>query len=213
MSIAVYTPFISPRSSTTARGRWTGMGRKRVGFLGTGARAGALFVALVIIAGFALDIGAARGSPGSGTATVVRVGDQAVPESCSQSAFARLSVTPASVAALPLQNQIFAATAENACGDTLAQPVSFSWSLSSLSLGTLNASGGSTIAYTACVAPMNGVLHVEATSGGVTLYANASISVADHAPFAQNTSPAPQGAPWAAVGIVCASFALAAAVL
>ncbi|MGP8109134.1 MAG: hypothetical protein ACLQD9_00260, partial [Thermoplasmata archaeon] len=74
------------------------MGRKRVGFLGTGARASALFVALVIIAGFALalDIGAARGSPGSGTATVVRVGDQAVPGSCSQSAFARLSVTPAS---------------------------------------------------------------------------------------------------------------------
>ena len=89
--------------------------------------------------------------------------------------------------------------------------MSFSWSLSSLSLGTLNASGGQTIAYTACVAPMDGALHLEATSDGVTLYANASISVSDQVPFSQNTSP--QGAPWAAAGVVGASFALAAAVL
>jgi len=83
---------------------------------------------------------------------------------------------------------MFTADAEGACGTPLTQGVSFSWWLSSPSLGLLNSSDGPLVAYSACLAPMGGVLHVEAKSGGISLFANSSITVTLQNPGWQDPS-------------------------
>jgi hypothetical protein len=187
-----------------------------------------LFVTLVVMGAFVLTdgVGTAQGREGSGTTTLVQVVPSEAPANCSRTALASLTTAPASAAVLPLENQLFIATAESACGTPPAQATSFFWWLSSPSLGTLNASGGATIAYTACVAPMDGVLHVRATSGGITRYANSSISVSGQSssgtnppPGAPSGSPSggglsiPRGNPWAGLGIMVAFVAMAGLVL
>lgn len=139
---------------------------------------------------------------------------------------ADLKVNPAKVAATPLEVLLFNAATENGCGVPFTQGVTFSWWLSSVSLGALNSSTGSSVAYTACVAPMGGVLHVKAALGLTTLYANSTISVSAQASSGQSPPPTSGGglptgvAPssttadsWVGVGIMVALFAGAAAVL
>jgi hypothetical protein len=148
----------------------------------------------------------------------------AAPENCSAATLTNLSTTPARVQATPLAVEWFTATASNACGAPVTGNVTYSWWLSSVSLGTLSSSVGTTTAYTACVAPMDGTLHLKATSAGVTRYANASISVSTRSsgsnppPSSGGTlgaPPAPGGAaiPWWGIGATVALFGGAAVVL
>lgn len=145
---------------------------------------------------------------------------------CSGTALAHLAITPVQVAATPLQVLMFSATSENVCGTPLTPPAGFSWWLSSVSLGTLNSSTGSIVAYTACIAPMGGVLHVKASSGAVTLYANSTITVSASSSSGPSPSPStPGGFPggvtpssaatisWSGLAIMVALFAAALAVL
>jgi len=101
---------------------------------------------------------------------------------------ARFTIDPAVVNISPLQGQRFTATAESTCGTPLTSKTTFSWWLSSPSLGLLNSSDGPAVAYTACLAPMGGLLHAEATSGGVTLYSNSTIAVTLQNPGWQDPS-------------------------
>lgn len=186
-----------------------------------------LVLALILGANLlGIPIGAAPGPPRSSAMSLERIGGQPTSLNCSGSGLASLTVTPASVAVLPLQVQVFTATADDACGTPLGQNVTISWWLSSVSLGTLNSSAGVKVAYTACVAPMSGVLHARATAGAVTLWTNASISVSSHSssgsgppPSSSNGSlsgdgPSPgQGVPWGGIGIMAALLLGAGVVL
>jgi hypothetical protein len=152
-------------------------------------------------------------------------GFQSTPQNCSGTGLADLTATPAKVAATPLEVLLFTAVAETACGASPTPATSFSWWLSSVSLGTLNSSAGRTVAYTACIAPMGGVLHLKATSGAVTLYANSSISVSAQSSSGSSPPSSPSGFPggvgasngssisWVGVGIIAALLAAAGAVL
>ena len=148
-----------------------------------------------------------------------------IPQNCSQTVLAGLTATPAKVGATPLEVLLFTAVATNACGAPLAQDAVFAWWLSSVSLGTLNSSVGRTVAYTACLAPMGGILHLKATSGTVTLYSNSSISVSAQSSSGPD-SPVPlggfpgeagsasgPGVSWAGVGIMAALLVGAGLVL
>jgi hypothetical protein len=110
------------------------------------------------------------------------------PSDCSGVALAHLATYPAAVNISPLQDQMFTADAESACGTPITQGVSFSWWLSSDSLGLLNSSNGPLVAYSACLAPMAGILHVEAKSSGISLFANSSITVTLQNPGWQDPS-------------------------
>jgi hypothetical protein len=156
----------------------------------------AALVVLVVclLVGGATFIGARGGSGASGLPSV-RASE--IPGNCSDTELAHLALSPASVAVLPLKVEIFSVAAENGCGTPLAVATSFAWWLSSISVGALNATTGASVAYTACVAPMGGVLHVKAMSGEVTLFANASITVSGQG--SSGGSPAP-GAPGGSLG-------------
>ncbi len=182
---------------------------------------------LIVLGAFALPgpAGHRQGSELSGTSSIGRSDPPSIPQNCSETVLADLSATPAKVAVTPLEVLMFAAAAENACGTPLTQNLSFSWWLSSVSLGTLNSSAGRTVAYTACVAPMGGVLHLKATAGAVTLYANSSISVSAQSSSGSSPPSSSSGFPggvgssnaptisWAGVGIMATLLVAAAAVL
>jgi len=157
-------------------------------------------------------VGPRSGPEQSSSSNLGSLGPQSIPQNCSGTALADLSATPAKVAATPLEVLMFTAVAENACGAPLTQATSFSWWLSSVSLGTLNSSAGKIVAYTACIAPMGGVLHLKATSGAVTLYANSSISVSAQSSSGSG-SPSSPGVSWAGVGIMAALLVAAGVVL
>jgi hypothetical protein len=126
--------------------------------------------------------------PGSSRATASGLASRlAVPLTCSEARLSHLFTTPASANVSPLEDQKFTVTALNACGTPLAQMPAFSWWLSSPSLGLLNSSSGPDVAYTACLAPMDGILHVAATSGGLTFYANSSITVSLQNPGSESS--------------------------
>lgn len=139
-----------------------------------------------------------------------RLSLQAVPSGCTPAVMTGLTVAPATVEVLPLEDQVFLASTMSSCGSSMTQNTSFTWWLSSGSLGALNSSAGSRIAYAACFAPMGGVLHVKATSGSVTLFANSSITVSGQQPSGQSPDPNPTagapipspGVPWAAIAMV-----------
>ena len=148
------------------------------------------------------------------------------PQNCSDNVLENVTSSPAKVAVTPLEAQTFSAVADSACGTPLVGNVSIVWWLSSASLGTLSASHGTTTAYTACLAPMDGTLHVKATWGGLTRYANSSISVAGRSgsgpkppPSSSDAgsggagSPSPVGVPWGALAIMVALLGGAAIVL
>ena len=97
---------------------------------------------------------------------------------CSSSDLARITIDPANVHVLPLSVEVFSAEAVNACGAPVGPGAVYSWSLSSVELGSLNTTTGSTVAYTACLASMAGVLHLRTAMGPVTLFTNSSVSVA-----------------------------------
>ncbi|MFZ0699808.1 MAG: hypothetical protein WAN74_06445 [Thermoplasmata archaeon] len=192
--------------------------RQLVGFL----------VALLVVGAFVLcaEVGTTQGVPRSGGTPFGGEFAAGVSSNCSGTVLARLNATPTQADVIPLGVQMFTATTESACGTPLTQSTSFAWSLSSIALGTLNSSVGATIAYSACVAPMGGALEVKATSGGVTLYANSSISVTVQSSSTQNSTSSPPGEPlggsqssnlrgdlWAGLGIMAASLVAAAVIL
>ena len=154
------------------------------------------------------------------------VSAQTVPAKCSTAALASFAVTPAVAYVPPLETQVFTATAMSACGTPLTQNTTFRWWLSSASLGSLSSGSGTSIVYDACVAPMDGVLHVRASSGAVTLFADSSISVSGQ----QTSGPSPGSSPstgssgtgaesnsagirWAATGMVTFLLLAGAALL
>jgi hypothetical protein len=96
---------------------------------------------------------------------------------CSEGPEVKLNVSPGFANVSPLEAQVFTATALDACGSPLGGLATYEWWLSTPALGLLNASGGSSVAYTACLAPMDGVLRVRATVGETTAFANATIAV------------------------------------
>jgi len=134
-------------------------------------------------------------------------------QQCSSAQLVALVVTPPQADVLPLTGHEFNATAENGCGNPLTQNVSISWWLSSDALGSLNATSGPVIAYTACLAPMAGVLHVRATSGSVSLYNNSSIAVSSWPSPVTNASNAPPGVRWVGIEVIAGTIAIAAAIL
>ncbi|MGA8603881.1 MAG: hypothetical protein WB788_02285 [Thermoplasmata archaeon] len=182
-----------------------------------------LIALLIVLAPFALP-GLSRPAQGTserpGALATDRVASHSTPQNCSETLLATLTATPAKVAATPLEVLMFSAVAKNACGAPLASGTNFSWWLSSVALGTLNSSAGSTVAYTACIAPMGGVLHVKASSGAVTLFANSSISVSAQA-SSGSSPPSPSGGgasggptvSWVGLGVMAALLGAAAAVL
>jgi len=124
----------------------------------------------------------------SGAAQSLPAPTDTVALNCSQPRIAYLVVAPLSANVSPLENQMFSASALDSCGGPMAEAVSFSWWLSSPSLGLLNSSEGPAVAYSACLAPMSGILHVEASSGGITVFANSTIAVTLQNPGWQDPS-------------------------
>ncbi len=164
----------------------SGEGRNRgPGGWHAGACALLLVVGILVLVG---ALGSHADLPGRGLTTPHLALHGGSPSDCSGGALAHLATYPAAVNISPLEDQMFTAAAESACGTPLTQGVSFSWWLSSPSLGLLNSSNGPLVAYTACLAPMGGILHVEAKSGGVTLQANSSITVTLQNPGWQDPS-------------------------
>jgi hypothetical protein len=197
--------------------------RHRAWHAHVGGRSFLLLILVVIV--LAVGAAPAQSFGPARSATLSRVLTAAT-ENCSSSMLALLTATPTKVAVAPLDVQVFAANAESACGTPLTDNVSITWWLSSVSLGTLSSTGGSTTTYTACIAPMDGVLHVKAVDGGLSLFANSTISVSLQSTSGSNPAPgAPTGAtgdgepsssvpvPWGAVGIMGALLGTAAVVL
>jgi len=144
------------------------------------------------------------------------------PQNCSNTVLANVTSSPAKVAVTPLEAQTFSATVDSACGTPLLGNVSITWWLSSASLGALSSSYGTTTAYTACLATMDGTLHVKAAWEGVTRYANSSISVAGYSSSGQSPPPSfsngagsssPVAVPWGALVIMVALLGGATIVL
>jgi hypothetical protein len=194
-------------------------------------RIGALLLGLLVVlvpVGVIASVGPAFGE-GAGTmhglpSPVPALGPDHSPDgqNCSNSVLASVAVTPNKVTVLPLAVQSFSALAESACGSPLTQNTTFSWRLSSVELGALNATAGAIVAYSACVAPMDGVLHLEATAAGVTVYANSSIAVSAGTPPPPNTPSGPSGTGGPAtppnnlglgIGIMAACFVTAGGVV
>ncbi len=139
-------------------------------------------LALVLVTGLSGLSSAARSSPPiesspAPSTLLSQTPGARSPQTCQGNVLTQIVSSPPSANVSPLEDQEFVVSALNGCGTPLTQPASFSWWLSSPSLGLLNSSDASTVAYTACLAPMSGVLHVAVTSGGITLYANSSIAV------------------------------------
>jgi len=136
---------------------------------------------------------------------------------CSATALASLSTSPAKFTASPLATRMVTAIAVSPCGGRLTVGVTYAWWLSSVSLGTLNNTNGASTVYTACIAPMDGTLHVKATNSGITLYANSSIAVSAQASAGSGAPSSPVGQsggttlPWAGIGV--ASVLLGGAVV
>ncbi|MGP8075316.1 MAG: hypothetical protein ACLP8Y_01035 [Thermoplasmata archaeon] len=185
-------------------------------------------VVLLVLAALLLtiEVAPAWGSERSVSTVNAPVSLIAAPENCSSTVLASLTATPANISVTPLEVQTFSATADSACGTPLVQNVNVSWWLSSASLGTLSSSSGPTTAYTACLALMGGFLHLKATSGGITRYANSSISVSLHSTPGQDPPPgssdgasggagssSPVAVPWGALAIMIALLGGAAIVL
>lgn len=120
---------------------------------------------------------------------------------CSGTILTRLAVTPMAVEVVGLHTQEFVATAVSSCGANLTPITTVSWALSSGALGTLSSNAGASTTYTACLAPMSGLLHVTGSFQGVTLRVNVSIAVSyasaggSSSPGAPNASPATPGVP------------------
>lgn len=110
---------------------------------------------------------------------------------CSTNGLARLAIDPPTARVLPLANDVFWASATNACGSPVGPGVAYTWSLSSIELGALNTTTGPTVAYSACLAPMDGALHLRASDGPVTLFSNSTVSVTGQG--SAGSSPAPAG--------------------
>jgi hypothetical protein len=106
---------------------------------------------------------------------------------CSGSGLPVLAIHPGNVNVSPLQDQVFWATVSNGCGSSTGEATVFSWWLTPTYLGVLNSTAGAAVAYSACLAPMSGTLHVTATTGGQTLYANSSVAVTLQNPGWENT--------------------------
>jgi len=98
--------------------------------------------------------------------------------SCSNGTLASVRVTPDVVSVGASSSQSFSASAWSACGTILTNLTDFTWKLSSTSVGSLAADQGTTVVYTACVAPMDGVLHLSASYNGTVRSANATIRIA-----------------------------------
>ena len=96
---------------------------------------------------------------------------------CADPVLSSLLLSPNRAAVLGLESMTFVAEASSSCGTNLTNVTDFSWSLSSASLGVLSPTTGSATTYTACLATMGGLLHLTGTYDGVTVVANASISV------------------------------------
>ncbi len=145
--------------------------------------------------GLAFPVHSMAGSNVSGVTTLDHSLGSVATQSCSASGLATLSVTPAKTSVLPLEVRTFTATPADSCGNPLSGNASFKWWLSNVELGTLGATSGATVSYSACVAPMSGILHVRATVGGVTRYANSSISVSGEPSPSSGSPPTGSGGP------------------
>ena len=144
-------------------------------------------VVLVICLGMILSTSGAgpRGpvvtAAGSGRTSLISTGLRGVERAagnCSTLSLSSVRVSPQSVSVSASATQTFTATALSACGTTLTNTTHFSWRLSSSSVGSLGSTVGASVVYTACLAPMDGVLHLVGTYNGTSLTANATIKIA-----------------------------------
>lgn len=112
---------------------------------------------------------------------------------CSDPVLTSFLVTPTAAEVMGLHTQDFAATAVGSCGVNLTQGTTVNWALSSGALGTLSSSTGASTTYTACLAPMSGLLRVTGSFQGVTLQVNVSIVVSYASAGGPNSPGGPNG--------------------
>ena len=96
---------------------------------------------------------------------------------CSNTSLGSILVSPLVATVSASASQTFTARSLSTCGTDLTNLTNFSWRLSSASVGTLGSSSGPTVVYTACVAPMDGVLHVVGILGSAYRSVNATIRI------------------------------------
>ena len=134
---------------------------------------------------------------------------------CTDPVLRSIVVSPANISVKGLGTQVFNATAVSSCGSPMTEGLVVSWALSASDLGTLNATTGTSVTYTACLAPMGGSLRVTGILAGVIVSSRAIINVW-HSPDSSTSSgssppgPAPDP-PWVHVATLLVSPALAAA--
>lgn len=121
------------------------------------------------------------------------MGFELAADDCSALMLGTVRVSPESVAVGASSVLTFTATAFSTCGTNLTNVTHFSWRLSSSSVGSLGPDEGASVVYAACIAPMDGVLHLQGVYNGTTLTANATIKIA-------GGGDAPPGAPAAPAG-------------
>jgi hypothetical protein len=120
---------------------------------------------------------------------------------CSGDLLGSILVSPEVATVSGSASRTFSAEAISTCGFNITNITHFSWRLSSTSVGSLGSTTGSVVIYTACVAPMDGVLHLTGYRGNVTLNVSASIRIGGGtfgstpgdpgAPALPNDSPSP----------------------
>ena len=98
-------------------------------------------------------------------------------DACSNGSLQSIVVTPQIVTVSASGSQTFSARGVSNCGTNVTGLMHFSWRLSSVTVGSLASSSGPTVVYTACVAPMDGILRLVGSLGSVNLTANATIRI------------------------------------
>ena len=119
--------------------------------------------------------GPSRGAAGLATSSVPRDHSSG---GCLGIEIGFLQISPADVTVVGLSSRTFTATAWSTCGSNLTASTQFTWRLSSVEVGSLASSAGPIVVYTACEAPMTGVLHLLGVYEGVNVSANATIHIA-----------------------------------
>jgi len=142
-------------------------------------------LALVLCMGLGASVGGScLGSPANAEGVPIHSGEPSHPslgnsvENCTPVWLGSVRVSPQTVSVGPSATQTFTGIALSTCGASLTNLTHFSWHLSSSSVGSLGSASGTSVVYTACIAPMEGVLHLVGTFNGTNLTANATIKIA-----------------------------------
>jgi len=96
---------------------------------------------------------------------------------CFNASLGSILVSPRLASVSASGSQTFTANALSTCGTDITNLTHFWWRLSSTTVGSLGSDTGPTVVYTACVAPMDGVLHLVGILGNVNLSVNATIRI------------------------------------